>query len=132
MYFKSIIFLIKMYFSKLLSYASQKYIKLVKCPFPSHFIFEINVGKRRIRHPTTLKLNDEFQIGYKSIEDDVIQILSRSISDPPHSDIDFKNKMAWVLTALNLVRGRHFCLGTKTTGTRSFRVRGRSAEACLD
>ena len=24
---------------------------------PSHFIFEINVGKRRIRHRTTLKLN---------------------------------------------------------------------------
>ena len=27
---------------------------------PSHFIFKINVGKRRIRHRTTLKLNDEF------------------------------------------------------------------------
>ena len=27
---------------------------------PSHIIFEINVGKRRIRHTTTLKLNDEF------------------------------------------------------------------------
>ena len=27
---------------------------------PSHFIFEINVGKSRIRHTTTLKLNDEF------------------------------------------------------------------------
>ena len=26
---------------------------------PSHFIFEINVGKSRIRHRTTLKLNDE-------------------------------------------------------------------------
>ena len=24
----------------------------------SHFIFEINVGKRRIRHRTTLNLND--------------------------------------------------------------------------
>ena len=29
-------------------------------PDPSHFIFEINVGKKRIRHRTTLKLNDEF------------------------------------------------------------------------
>ena len=28
-------------------------------PDPSHFIFEINFGKSRIRH-TTLKLNDEF------------------------------------------------------------------------
>ena len=26
---------------------------------PSDFIFEINVGKRRIRHTKTLKLNDE-------------------------------------------------------------------------
>ena len=25
---------------------------------PGHFIFEINVGKRRIRHKTTLNLND--------------------------------------------------------------------------
>ena len=32
---------------------------------PSHFIFEINVGKRRIRHRTTLKLN--CQINSKSI-----------------------------------------------------------------
>ena len=27
---------------------------------PCRFIFEINVGKMRIRHTTTLKLNDEF------------------------------------------------------------------------
>ena len=37
----------------------------------------------------TLKLNDEFL-------DDVTQIQSRSMSDPPPSDICFKNKMAWV------------------------------------
>ena len=35
-----------------------------------------------------------FQIDSKSIADDVIQIQSRSMSDPPLSDIDFKNKMA--------------------------------------
>ena len=29
-------------------------------PDPSHFIFEINVGKRWIRHMTTQKLNEEF------------------------------------------------------------------------
>jgi len=29
-------------------------------PYPSHFIFEINVGKMRIRHTMTLKMNDEF------------------------------------------------------------------------
>ena len=37
---------------------------------PSHFIFEINVGKSRNRHRTTLKLN--FLTDSKSIEDDFI------------------------------------------------------------
>ena len=50
-------------------------------PVPSHFIFEINIG------------NDEIKIDSKSIEDDAIQIRSRSASDPPFSDIDFKNKI---------------------------------------
>ena len=35
-------------------------LKFKASPDPSHFIFEINVGKRPIRHTTTLKLNDEF------------------------------------------------------------------------
>ena len=34
---------------------------LKSSPAPSHFIFEINVGKSRIRYKTTLKLNDEFR-----------------------------------------------------------------------
>ena len=38
----------------------------------------------------------DFKIDLKLIEDVVIQIQSRSMSDPPLSDIDFKNKMAWV------------------------------------
>ena len=29
-------------------------------PYPSHVIFEIDVGKTHIRHTTTLKLNEEF------------------------------------------------------------------------
>ena len=33
---------------------------------PNHFIFEINVGKSRIRHTTTLKLNDGFLDRLKS------------------------------------------------------------------
>jgi len=53
---------------------------------PSHFIFEINVRKSRIPNKTTLKLNGD----YKSIVDDVTQIQSRSMSDPPLSDIDFR------------------------------------------
>ena len=60
----------------------------------SHFIFETNVGKKRIRHRTTQKLN--LQTDSKSIEDEDIEIQSRSMSDPPLSDIDFKYKMAWV------------------------------------
>ena len=35
-----------------------------------------------------------FQINIKSIEDDVIQIQSRSMSDSTLSDIALKNKMA--------------------------------------
>ena len=41
-----------------------------------------------------------FGINSLSIEDDVIQIQSRSFSDPSLSDIDFKNKMAWVWNTL--------------------------------
>ena len=44
--------------------------------------FEINVGKRRIRHSTTLKLNGG------------LQGRSHFMSDPPVSDIDIKNKTA--------------------------------------
>ena len=36
-----------------------------------------------------------------TIEDEVIQIQSRSMSDPPLFDIDFKNKIAWVWTTIN-------------------------------
>ena len=50
----------------------------------STFIFEINVGKRRIRQRTTLKLND----------------LPR-MSDPTLSNVDFKNKKPCVWTTLN-------------------------------
>ena len=46
-------------------------------------------------------LNDKSTIVSKSIEYDVIEIQSRSLSDPSLSDIDFKNKMAWVPTTLN-------------------------------
>ena len=45
---------------------------------------EINVGKMWIRHRTTLILKF------------IIQLQRRFTSDPTLSDIDFKNKMAWV------------------------------------
>ena len=65
---------------------------------PSHFISEINVGKSRIRHRTTLNIN---QIIFKRFRvDPEIHFQSRSMSDPSFSDIDFKNKMVSVLTTL--------------------------------
>ena len=67
-------------------------------PDLSHFICEINVGKKRIRNRTTMNLND--LIFSRFSVDLEIQFQSRSISDRPLSDIDFKNKMAWVLTIL--------------------------------
>ena len=54
---------------------------------PDHSIVEINAGKRRIRHATTLKLNDELPTQNRL--DSPIQ--SRYMSDPFLSDIDFKN-----------------------------------------
>ena len=66
---------------------------------PNHFIFEIKVGKSRIRHRTTLNIND--LILCRFWVDVEIQFQSRSISDPTLSDIDFKNKMAWVWTTFN-------------------------------
>ena len=70
-------------------------------PDPCHF-FEINVGKRRIQDTrTTLKLNDV--IFNRFCVDLEIQFLSRSMSDPPLSDIDFKDKMDWVWTTLKMI-----------------------------
>ena len=64
----------------------------------SHLTFEIIAGKRRIRHRTTLNLNDvifnRFSESSKSIQKFIIYFQSRSMSDPTLSDIDFKNKMA--------------------------------------
>ena len=62
----------------------------------SHFIFEINVGREWIRRTTTLKLNNQFLDRLKNSNRLKIQIQSRSMSDPFSSDIDFKDKMAWV------------------------------------
>ena len=65
----------------------------------SHFIFECNVGKRRIRHTVchTLKLIDEF-LNRLKIDGRLyaIQLQNGSMSDPPLSDIEFKNKIVWV------------------------------------
>ena len=57
----------------------------------SHFIFD--VGKRRIRHRTTLKLN--FWIDSKSMKG---QIQSRPMSVPPLSDTIIK----WLGSGLHL------------------------------
>ena len=37
--------------------SKSRYLTLKGSPDPSHYIFEISVGKRRIRHRTTLNLN---------------------------------------------------------------------------
>ena len=47
------------------------------------------------------KLSGMEIVGSKSIEFDGIKIQSRSISDPPLSDIDFKNKMTLASTTFN-------------------------------
>ena len=54
-----------------------------------------------------------FKIESKTIEDDILLILSRSMSDPSLSDIDFKNKMALVWTTLKCFH-RTFNAGVKS------------------
>ena len=46
--------------------------------------------------------NDSGCVDSESIEYDVIEIQSRSMSDPFSSDMDSKNKMALVWTTLNI------------------------------
>ena len=38
----------------------------------------------------------------KSIEDEILQIQSRSMSDPTFSDIDFKKEITWVWITLKI------------------------------
>ena len=59
-------------------------------PDPSYVTFEINVGKRWIRHGTTLNLNDEFL----NLNDDW-RFKFRIV--PPLSDIDLKNCLSLTL-----------------------------------
>ena len=57
-------------------------------------MFEINFGKSRIRHKTTLNLN---------LQTILSQFQRRYLSDPTLSDMELKNKMDWVWTTLNLL-----------------------------
>jgi len=84
-----------------ISVASSNESSLKGSPHPSHFIFEINVGKSRIQHLTTLNLNEATSNRFWL--DLEIQFQSRPVSDPTFSDIDFKNKMAWVWTTLKII-----------------------------
>ena len=72
---------------------------LTKYSDQSHYIFEIKVGKRRIRHGTNLNFN--VVIFNRFCVDIEIQFQIRSLSDPILSDNDYKNKIAWVRTTLN-------------------------------
>ena len=58
---------------------------------PGHFTVEINVGKRRIRHTTTLALNHQFLDRLKIDRKSKFRLVF--MSDPSPSDVSFKNKM---------------------------------------
>ena len=51
--------------------------------------------------PTYNDSEFESSIDFESIWKFIIQLQSRCMSVPPHSDIDIKNKMAWVWITLN-------------------------------
>ena len=66
---------------------------------PSHFIFDINVGKRRIRHTTTLKLDDEFLNRLKiDLRFKLRVVICRIYFFPT-----LISKMAWVWTTLKIL-----------------------------
>ena len=67
-------------------------------PDQSHFIFEINVGKSRIRHITTLNLNDISSIDFASIQKFIILFQSRCLSDPTPTLI---SKIKWLWSELS-------------------------------
>ena len=64
-------------------------------PYPSHFLFEINVG----RSGSDI---EQFSpsIDFESIWQFIIQYLTRFMSDPLLSDIYLNDRMAWVWTTL--------------------------------
>ena len=74
------------------NYFKVKYFK--GSPDPNHFLFEINVGKGRIRHRTAQNRNDVKCNRFGADLKFVIQC--RCMSDPTLSDIDFKNKIVWI------------------------------------
>ena len=68
---------------------------------PSHFIFEINVGKRRIRHRTTLNLND---VIFNRFWVDLVihySIWESFLVGSDSFQLWFKKKVVWVWTILN-------------------------------
>ena len=69
---------------------------------PSHFIIEINIGKSRIRPRTTLNLNHNSIWSRSRSSTSYFRVVGCRIATL--SDIDFKNKMAWVRTTLKLGR----------------------------
>ena len=66
-------------------------------PDQNYYIFEINVGNRRIQNITTLNLNLQSILNRFRNPSFNFRV---SITDPPLSDIDFNHKMAWVWTTL--------------------------------
>ena len=66
----------------------------------NHFIFEINVGKSRIRHRMTLNLSDPILNRFWFDLETQFQI--RSKSDPTLSDNNFKNEIGQVWLPLTV------------------------------
>ena len=74
------------------------WLKFKGSPDSSHFTFVINFGKSRIQHITTLSLN--FQPVFSQPRNSSFNFRVVLCRIRLSSDIDFKNKMAWVWTTL--------------------------------
>ena len=73
-------------------------------PVPIIAILPVNFHSNQRRKEADPTYNDpqiQWRISRSTQNRLKIQIQSRSMSDPPLSDIDFKNKMAWIWTTPN-------------------------------
>ena len=66
---------------------------------PSHFLFEINVGKRRIRHRTTVNSNEIIFNRYGNSAFNFRVVICRI---RPFPTLTWKNEMAWVWSPKSL------------------------------
>ena len=86
---------------KIMSYLQKRFNHFIKdSSDPSHFIFEINVGNRRIRHRTILKLNFSSDSNWQKIKSFKFRVVQCRIRLFPA----LISKIKWLSSELPLIK----------------------------